>query len=177
MGRNWRSGEWIWIFPVARARTSTAATNTRNKARLGRQEEGEDEGHDQITRHLEHEVNSRIYKGFSLPVHVEHVQPGHCAELLPPQGVTRHHARLAVGEGQQALVGIIHGGAVTLLLHLLPIEHTVVWNGDISSWTKGHSEAVTMLGAAVVTHQLGPPQPPPPSGGKHPPVLSWKPHS
>lgn len=40
--------------------------------------------------------HSRVKKGLPLPEHVEHVQPSHSAELLPPQSLTRHDVRLAV---------------------------------------------------------------------------------
>lgn len=70
--------------------------------------------------------HSRVNKGLPLPSHVEHVQPGHGAELLPPQSVTRHNIRLAVRERQQPLVCIIQRSVVTFIFCLLPIEHTVV---------------------------------------------------
>lgn len=74
--------------------------------------------------------HSRVNKGLPLPAHVEHVQPGHGAELLPPQSVTRHDIGLAVWERQQPLVRIVQRGVVTFVLRLLPIKHTVVWRHE-----------------------------------------------
>ena len=70
--------------------------------------------------------HSRVNKGLPLPSHVEHVEPGHGAELLPPQSVARHDVRLAVSERQQPLVRIVQGDVVAFVLGLLPIKHTVV---------------------------------------------------
>lgn len=70
---------------------------------------------------------SRINKGLPLAAHVEHVQPRHGAELLPPQSVTRHHVGLVVREVEQALVRFIQRGGVTFILRLLPLKHAVVW--------------------------------------------------
>lgn len=41
---------------------------------------------------------SRVDEGLPFPPHVEHVQPGHRAELLSPQSMTRHHVWLVVRE-------------------------------------------------------------------------------
>lgn len=126
MGSSWRLGALIWMFPVNSDRRRSVPTKDRNMVTLREERRWLQDPEQSLGFQLCRARISRVDKGLPLPPHVEHVQPGHRAELLPPEGVARHCAPLAVLEDEQLLVHAVSGSIVSLFLGRLLVEHAVV---------------------------------------------------
>lgn len=75
------------MFPVTSDRRRSVATNDRNMVSLREERRRLQDLQQSTGFQLCRARRSRVDEGLPLPPHVEHVQPGHRAELLPPEGV------------------------------------------------------------------------------------------
>lgn len=72
---------------------------------------------------------------FILPLETKEMNFGYGGNLLLPQGRVAHRRRLRLREHQEALLHIVKGLRIHFVLHLLGIEHAIIWKRRESNLT------------------------------------------